>query len=122
MVCVPTGKDQPANAARVCGAGVAMMSHGGLSGVFKATVSMLSSLSKHQACSKRLKQQLLAHGGASTGVDFIEGIVQFGFSDLLLPEYMLDRPSWALRVAVIMCMTMSALVVYTGMVAAGLKK
>mmetsp|Transcript_13551 Transcript_13551/g.26285 ORF Transcript_13551/g.26285 Transcript_13551/m.26285 type:complete len:461 (+) Transcript_13551:43-1425(+) len=80
MVCCPTGKDQPANAARVVSSGAGVYAEGGVKGVFKALNSLLQPerLSQYQKKVNLVRKALTAQGGSVAGADFIEEVGRGG--------------------------------------------
>lgn len=94
MVCVPTGKDQPANAARVKASGTGVVVPGGIAGpVAEALSKVLGGLSAYVQRIGVVHRMLTTQGGAARAADIIEHVATCGGYDHLKPG--LVRLSWS---------------------------
>ncbi|EOD19541.1 hypothetical protein EMIHUDRAFT_209124 [Emiliania huxleyi CCMP1516] len=95
MVCVPTGKDQPANAARVKASGTGVVVPGGPAGPVAAALrEVLADLPAFVKRIGTVRRALATQGGATRAVDVIEHVAACGGYEHLKPG--LVRPSWSL--------------------------
>ena len=94
MVCVPTGKDQPANAARVKASGTGVVVPGGPAGPVAAALrEVLADLPAFVKRIGTVRRALATQGGATRAADVIEHVAACGGYEHLKPG--LVRPSWS---------------------------
>jgi UDP:flavonoid glycosyltransferase YjiC (YdhE family) len=94
LVCCPGMADQPANAARVESVNAGVISR---QGVHSVEASLLVLFSKLDTCTdnaRRVRDIFRCQGGASTGVDFMERIINCGARRLTPHESLNHRYSW----------------------------
>jgi len=109
VVCCPGKADQPANAARVVSANVGVLSKRGVYSVEAALLEVLTAVDMFTENACKIRDIFKRQGGASTGADFVEKIMESGTRHLTLPYETCGRYSWTTWCGVIIAAAVAAL-------------